>query len=84
MGMGDVKLMGALGLFFGMKNIIMISILSFLIGAIASIFLLVFKIKKTRRIYTFWTIYSYFRRLLVLMLPEDVLFTSLWFVFSGE
>lgn len=46
MGFGDVKLMGALGLFFGLSNIIAISVMSFLIGAILSIFLLVTKIKK--------------------------------------
>lgn len=47
MGFGDVKLMGALGLYFGFSNIIVISVLSFLIGAIASIILIVTKIKKT-------------------------------------
>lgn len=47
MGLGDVKLMGALGLFFGLTNIILVSLLSFLIGAVLSIFLLITKIKKT-------------------------------------
>lgn len=47
MGFGDVKLMGALGLFFGFSNIIIITLVSFLIGAVLSIFLLVSKIKKT-------------------------------------
>ena len=46
MGFGDVKLMGALGLYFGLSNIIIITLLSFLIGAILSIVLLVSKIKK--------------------------------------
>lgn len=46
MGLGDVKLMGALGLYFGLTNIIIVSLLSFLIGAVLSILLLVFKIKK--------------------------------------
>lgn len=46
MGLGDVKLMGALGLYFGLTNIIIVSLLSFLIGAILSILLLLFKIKK--------------------------------------
>lgn len=46
MGFGDVKLMGALGLYFGFSNIIMITLLSFLIGAILSIILLATKIKK--------------------------------------
>ena len=47
MGFGDVKLMGALGLYFGFTNIILVALLSFLIGAILSIVLLVTKIKKT-------------------------------------
>jgi len=46
MGFGDVKLMGALGLYFGLSNIIVITLLSFLIGAILSIVLLATKIKK--------------------------------------
>lgn len=47
MGFGDVKLMGALGLFFGLSNIIIITLVSFLIGAILSIVLLLTKIKKS-------------------------------------
>ena len=47
MGLGDVKLMGALGLYFGLTNIIIIALLSFLIGAILSIILLITKIRKT-------------------------------------
>lgn len=47
MGFGDVKLMGALGLCFGLSNILIITLVSFLIGAILSILLLATKIKKT-------------------------------------
>ena len=46
MGMGDVKLMAALGLFFGSSNILAISIISFLLGAIISIILIVSKKRK--------------------------------------
>ena len=46
MGLGDVKLMGALGLYFGLTNIIIVSLLSFLIGAVLSILLITLKIKK--------------------------------------
>ena len=47
MGFGDVKLMAALGLFFGWRNIIAITILSFFIAAIFSIYLIIkSKIKK--------------------------------------
>ena len=47
MRFGDVKLMGALGLYFGLSNIVIITLVSFLIGAILSIILLVTRIKKT-------------------------------------
>lgn len=46
MGFGDVKLMGALGLFFGWVNIIIISVLAFLFAAIVSIGILILRRKK--------------------------------------
>lgn len=47
MGFGDVKLMAGLGLYFGLANIILITLVSFLLGAVISIILLVTKVKKT-------------------------------------
>ena len=46
MGFGDVKLMGAMGLFFGWFNIILISVIAFLLAAITSIGILVLRKKK--------------------------------------
>lgn len=46
MGFGDVKLMGALGLFFGWVNIILISVMAFLFAAIVSIGILILRRKK--------------------------------------
>lgn len=46
MGMGDVKLVAALGLFFGASNILAISIISFVLGAIISIILVLSKKRK--------------------------------------
>ena len=47
MGMGDVKLMGMLGVFFGFANTVQIFVFSFFIGAIVSVFLLITKLKKS-------------------------------------
>ena len=46
MGFGDVKLMGALGLFFGLRTIIIIALIAFLLGAIVGVALILFKKKK--------------------------------------
>lgn len=46
MGFGDVKLMAALGLYFGLTNIVVISVISFLIGAIFGVILLGIKKKQ--------------------------------------
>ncbi len=45
MGGGDIKMMGALGIWFGVKGILLVSLLSFVIGSIVMIFLLITKIK---------------------------------------
>jgi leader peptidase (prepilin peptidase)/N-methyltransferase len=45
MGGGDIKLMGVLGLMLGWKKILLVLLLSFILGSIISIFLLVLKIK---------------------------------------
>lgn len=46
MGYGDVKFIGALGLYFGMTKIMILSITSFLIGATISVILMIIKKKK--------------------------------------
>lgn len=45
MGFGDVKLMGALGFVFGVKNIIVITLVSFIIGAVIGCIFLICKSK---------------------------------------
>ena len=46
MGLGDIKFIGALGLYFGFANITVISITAILIGAISAVVLVVSKRKK--------------------------------------
>lgn len=83
MGMGDVKLMGALGLFFGMRNIIVISIMSFVIGAIASIFLILTKVRKVDEYIPFGP-FIVISTVIAMLIPEEILFTYLWIFFSGQ
>ena len=45
MGLGDIKFIGALGLYFGFANIMVISITAILIGAISAVVLVVSKCK---------------------------------------
>lgn len=48
MGGGDIKLMALLGFIFGLKGILFITLCSFVIGAVASIILLITKIKSRK------------------------------------
>ena len=83
MGMGDVKLMGALGLFFGVRSIIIISLISFFIGAIASIVILILKIKKPDEYIPFGP-FIVVATIIAMAIPEAVLFSLLIYVFSGK
>lgn len=53
MGGGDIKLIAVLGLWFGWPQILLIILLSFIIGAIVSVFLLLSKIKGFKDIIPF-------------------------------
>lgn len=83
MGMGDVKLMGAIGLFFGMRGILIISVIAFVIGAVASIFLLVSKKKKADEYIPFGP-FIVIASVIAMLIPEEILFQTLWFFFSGQ
>ena len=43
MGLGDVKLMGALGIFYGVQSISAVTLVAFFIGAVASIIILLLR-----------------------------------------
>lgn len=81
MGFGDVKLMAALGLYFGVANIIMITLISFLLGAIISIILLVTKIKKTSEYIPFGP-FIVMATFIMMVVPFEVAFSILVTIFS--
>ena len=81
MGFGDVKLMGALGLYFGFSNIIMITVIAFLLGAIISIFLLTTKIKKSNEYIPFGP-FIVIASFIVLFVPYGFLLNILLQIFT--
>ena len=81
MGLGDVKLMGALGLFFGWYKILIISVLAFLIGAIISIIVLI--VRKNREDgYIPFGPFIVVATFITILVPTNLLFISLMKVFS--
>ena len=81
MGLGDVKLMGALGLYFGMYNIIAISLMSFLIGAILSIILLITRIKKSDEYIPFGP-FIVLGTFIAIFVPFNIILTILMKIFT--
>ena len=81
MGFGDVKLMGAIGLYFGWMNIIAISLIAFLIGAIISIGLIISKKKKTDEYIPFGP-FIVIAVLIVMLTPFDILKLILFKIFT--
>ena len=80
MGMGDVKLMGALGLYFGLINIIVISVLAFLIGAIISIIVLL--LKKNEDGYMPFGPFIVIATFITMIVPSNVLVNMLLEIFT--
>lgn len=81
MGFGDVKLMGALGIIFGAYNIVIISILSFLLAAIISIILIVSKKKKANEYIPFGP-FIVIATFLVMLVPEHLMLLILLKIFT--
>ena len=81
MGFGDVKLMAALGIIFGGLNITMITVLSFLIGAIISIILLITKKKKTNEYIPFGP-FIIVATFLVMLVPNNLMLLILLKIFT--
>ncbi len=81
MGFGDVKLMGAMGLYFGAVNIIAVAVVAFLLGAIISIILLVTKKKKTDEYIPFGP-FIVLAAGVVAFVPFDILLYTLLTIFT--
>ena len=81
MGLGDVKLMGALGLFLGWRSMIVVALIAFLVGAIISIGLLITKIKKTDEYIPFGP-FIVVATLVVLYVPFQTIVYALMKIFT--
>lgn len=80
MGFGDVKLMAALGLFFGLKNILVITLISFVFGAIIGGTLLV--VKKDIDGYIPFGPFIVIGALIMMFVPADVVI-NIYIVFCS-
>ncbi len=81
MGMGDVKLMGALGLYFGLQSIAIISVMAFLIGAIGSVAFMIAKRKSANNYIPFGP-FIVISTVVTIFVPFTILFTILMEIFS--
>lgn len=81
MGLGDVKFIAVLGLYFGFTNIIIISVMSFLLGAIIGIILLVFRIKKTNEYIPFGP-FIVVSTLVCMFLPAELIIGTMRTIFT--
>lgn len=81
MGFGDVKLMGALGLIFGLVNIVTLAVIAFLLAAIISIFLIATKKKKSSEYIPFGP-FIIIAAFIVMLVPHGWLLLGLLKIFS--
>lgn len=78
---GDVKLMGALGLFFGWRKIIMISLMAFLLGAIIGVTLIICKRKKGDQYIPFGP-FIVISAILTIFIPFEILLMIMLKIFT--
>ena len=81
MGLGDVKFMAALGLYFGFTNTVLISIMAFLIGAIIGIILILCRVKKSNEYIPFGP-FIIIATFICMFLPAEVILNSFQTVFT--
>lgn len=81
MGFGDVKLMGALGLFFGWRTIIIISLIAFLLGAIIGVALIICRKKKGEEYIPFGP-FIVLATIIAIFVPFDILLFIMLKIFT--
>lgn len=81
MGLGDIKFIGVLGLYFGFSNIISTAIMAFLIGAIWAIILIISKRKKSNEYMSFGP-FIVIAAFISIFVPFDVVITVLKTIFT--
>ena len=81
MGMGDIKLLAALGLYFGVSLTISISIISFIIAAIITIVMMIIKKKKDNEYMSFGPSIC-LAALVCIVIPEKTIISVLLTVFT--
>lgn len=76
MGLGDVKFMSAIGLYFGVSSIAEISLLAFLIAAIASIFIMIIRygILKSKDEYIPFGPFLVLSAICIIFMPANMVF----------
>lgn len=81
MGFGDVKLMGALGLFFGWRTIIIISLIAFLVGAIIGVILVLCRRKKGEEYIPFGP-FIVIATIIAIFVPFNILLIAMLKIFT--
>ena len=81
MGFGDVKLMSALGIYFGFANIICVTLLSFLVGALLSIIILIIK-RKSASEYIAFGPFIVLASFIMMVVPFSTVLKLLLVIFS--
>ena len=81
MGFGDVKFMGALGLFFGWRTIIIVSLIAFLLGAIVGVVLILVKRKKGVEYIPFGP-FIVIATIIAIFVPFDILLNIMLQIFT--
>lgn len=81
MGLGDIKFIGALGLYFGLTKITAISIIAFLIGAIIGIILIISKRKKADEYIPFGP-FIVIAAFICMLVPFETIMTALKLIFT--